>query len=102
GLITGAACPFPFALRHLMYALAGAYACWAVGGLAGMALATLSPEFFRRNFIRVPGEFAPMLAYAWVGGSIWGAQLGGVVSVTLGLAVLRANWRREQFPGPDS
>ena len=37
-----------------------------------------------------------MLAYAWVGGSIWGVQLGGLVSVVLGLVVLRANWRRSQ------
>ncbi len=35
-----------------------------------------------------------MLRYAWVGGSIWGTELGGLLSVILGVVVLRANWRR--------
>ena len=72
-----------------------AYLCWAFGGLAAMGLATLSPDFYRQAFIGVPNEFGAMLRYAWVGGSIWGAELGGLVSVVVGLVVLRANWRRQ-------
>ncbi len=94
GIITGAACPFGFGLKHLLGILTGAYVCWALGGLAGVGLAALSPDFYRRAFIGVPGQHGPMLRYAWVGGSIWGAELGGLVSVILGLVVLRANWRR--------
>jgi hypothetical protein len=94
GIITRAACPYGFALRHLLGVLAGAAAGWALGGLAAMGLAALSPEFYRRAFIGVPAEFGPMLRYAWVGGSIVGLQLGGLVSVVLGVVVLRANWRR--------
>jgi hypothetical protein len=59
-----------------------------------MGLASLSPDFYRRAFIGVPEEFGEMIRYAWVGGSIWGAQFGGLVSVVVGLVVLRANWRR--------
>jgi hypothetical protein len=94
GIITGAACPFGFAFRHLLGILGGAYLCWALGGLAGVGLASLSPEFYRHAFIGVPDTTGPMLRYAWVGGSIWGAELGGLVSVILGLVVLRANWER--------
>ncbi len=94
GVMTRAACSFWFALAHLLGILAGAYCCWVLGGLAGMGLATLSPEFYRRAFIGVPQEHGAMLRYAWVGGSIWGAELGGLVSVATGLVVLRANWRR--------
>jgi hypothetical protein len=94
GIITGAACPYGLALKHLLGILAGAYFCWALGGLAGMTLASISPEFYRSTFIGVPAQRGPMLGYAWVGGSIWGAELGGLASVILGLVVLRANWRR--------
>jgi hypothetical protein len=94
GIITGAACPFRLALEYLIGILFGTYVCWVLGGLAGMSLAALSPEFYGRTFIGVPGQQGPMLPYAWVGGSIWGAEMGGLVSVVLGLVVLRANWRR--------
>jgi hypothetical protein len=94
GILTRAACTYAFAVRHLAGIVGGAFLCWLIGGLAAMLLATLSPEFYRRAFIGVPEEFGPMLAYAWVGGSIWGVQIGGLVSVTLGLVILRANWLR--------
>jgi hypothetical protein len=95
GIITGASCSFGFAFRHLLGVLGGAYVCWALGGLAAIGLATLSPEFYRRAFIGVPEEFGPMVRYAWVGGSIWGAEFGGLISVVIGLVVLWANWRRQ-------
>jgi hypothetical protein len=94
GIITRASCSYGFALRHLLGIVAGAIVCWAIGGVAAIGLASLSQEFYQRAFIGVPEEPGPMLAYAWVGGSIWGVQLGGFVSVVLGLVVLRANWRR--------
>jgi hypothetical protein len=95
GTITRVSCSFGFAFRHLLGIMGGAYICWALGGLLAMSLATLSPEFYRQAFIGVPGAFGAMLRYAWVDGSIWGAELGGLVSVVVGLVVLRANWRRQ-------
>lgn len=100
GIITQASCGFGFAVRHLIGITAAALVCWAIGGVAAVGLASLSPEFYRRAFIGVPEEAGPMLAYAWVGGSIWGVQLGGLVSVVLGLVVLRANWRRSRYAEP--
>jgi hypothetical protein len=94
GVITRASCSYGFAVRHLLGIVAAALACWLIGGVAAMGLATLSPEFYRRAFIGMPEQFGPMLAYAWVGGSIWGVQLGGLVSVVLGLVALRGNWRK--------
>ena len=95
GIITSAACSFRFAFKHLLGIISGAYAGWVLGGLAAMGLAMLSPEFYRRAFLGVPQEFEPMLRYAWVGGSIWGLELGALVSVLIGLVVLRANWKRK-------
>ena len=73
GLITGAACPFHVAAKHLLGILGGSYACWALGGLAGGGVACLSPEFYRHTFYGVPAEPGPMIRYAWVGG----VDLGG-------------------------
>jgi len=98
GIITGASCRYGFACKHLLGILAGAYLSWAIGGLAGMALAAVSPEFYSRTFIGVPQAFGERLAYAWVGGSLWGVELRGLLSVVLGLVVMRANWRRLQQP----
>jgi hypothetical protein len=98
GVVTRASCGYGFAARHLLGIVAGALLSWAVGGLAGMGLAALSPDFYRRTFIGVPEEWGERMAYAWVGGSIWGLEFGGLVCVVLGLVVLRANWRRLNPP----
>lgn len=95
GLITGASCSFGFALRHLGYALAGALACWAIGGSAAMGLASLHPELYRSAFIGVPHSLKEVLSYAWVHGSLLGVEWGGGASVLLALVLVRANWRRE-------
>jgi len=94
GLITRGSCSFGFAFKHLLGILVGAYLCWTFGGLVAVGLATLSPQFYRQTFIGVPQDFNAMLRYAWVGGSIWGAEFGGVFSIVVGVVVLRANWQR--------
>ena len=81
--------------------VAATYACWVLGGLIAMGLAALSPEFYRRAFIGVPQEFGPMLRYAWVGGSIWGAEFGGLLSLAIGLVLFRAKWRRHPAAAGD-
>lgn len=91
--ITGGACSFRFAFKHLLGIVGGVCMTWALGGLIAMGLATLSPGWFRHLVLGVPEDCWDMLRYAWVGGSSWGAQLGGFVSVVVGLVVLRVNWR---------
>jgi hypothetical protein len=59
-----------------------------------MGLATLSPEFYRHAFYRVPEDFGEMLRYAWVGGSIWGIEFGGFALTILGWFLFYARWRR--------
>ena len=95
GVVTRACCTYRLALRYLLGIVAGVCGCWVAGGLLAIALASLSPEFYRRAFIGVPQDHGQMLRYAWVGGSIWGAELGGVLSLGIGLVVLRGNWKRQ-------
>ena len=94
GIITRATCTFGPAFRCLLMIVATTYACCVAGGLIAMGLAALSPEFYRKTFIGVPREFGPMLRYAWVGGSIWGAEFGGLLSLAIGLVLFRAKWKR--------
>jgi hypothetical protein len=93
GIISRGRCTYTFAVRHIGFVFVGTLLTGLCGGLAAMGLATLSPEWYRRSFIGVPEEFPLLLGYAWVGGSIWGLQLGGLVNLVLGLVLFRVNWR---------
>ena len=66
---------------------------WCVGGGIAIGLSLLSPEFYQNAFIGVPEETNQMVRYAWVGGSIWGAMFGGLLTVILG-SVLFAKRRK--------
>jgi hypothetical protein len=95
GIITRAACSFRFCVRHLLGIVAAIAVCWFLGGLAGVGLAALSRDFFEMTFHYGSGVGAVnLLRFAWVGGSIWGAELGGLASLIVGIVVLRAHWHR--------
>jgi hypothetical protein len=94
GISSRARCSFSFAVRHLLLMLLAILICWVAGGLAAMGLATLSPEFYQRSFVGVPDDFGAMLRYAWVGGSIWGALFGGLITLVIGSVLFAVRWRR--------
>jgi hypothetical protein len=94
GIVTRATCPYTVAFRYLLAIMLGAYGCWVLGGLIAIGLALLSPEFYHHAFIGVPWETAEMLRYAWVGGSIWGVEFGGILSLIIGLVTFRGRWKR--------
>jgi hypothetical protein len=96
GRVTHARFSFTFAFRHLLAIVAAIYCCWVVGGIIGMGLAMLSPEFYRNTFMGVPHPFGEMLRYAWVGGSIWGAMFGGLLAAVIGSLLFAVRWRRLQ------
>ncbi len=94
GIISKGCCPYALALRYLLAVAAFAAGTWLLGGLVAIGLATLSPEFFRHAFQSVPVGTGPMLRYAWVGGSIWGIELGGLAALVAGCVALGTRWRR--------
>ncbi len=67
---------------------------WLLIGFGAVAWATLFPELYRRTIIQVPDQFFPMLRYAWVGGSIWGITIGGLISLIYGLRSTKREWQR--------
>lgn len=95
GIVTRAGCTYAAGARCLLWIMAGACGCWVLGGVLAMGLASLSPDFYRNTFIGVPNETAAMLRYAWVGGSIWGVEMGGALSVAAGLVIFSVRWRRQ-------
>ncbi len=68
--------------------------CWCLGGGFAILLALSSPEFYQHTFRGVPSETLPMIRYAWVGGSIWGAMFGCLFSLTIGLVVFKLKWNK--------
>lgn len=94
GIISRAECPYGFGVRYVGGLFLAAFVCWVIGGLLAIGLASLSPEFYRHTFIGVPEFPGERLRYAWVGGSIWGVQLGGLAATFVFIALFRAAWRQ--------
>ena len=59
------------------------------------ATAHVSAERYREMVRAVPPGTSAMLAHAWVGGSIYGVELGGLLAISVTLVVLRAHWKSE-------
>jgi hypothetical protein len=96
GIVSRGRSTYPEAMRYLLAIVGGTYFCWIVGGLVGMGLAWLSPEFYQRTFYRVPVQNGELFRYAWVGGSIWGALAGSVLACVIGSVLYAVRWRRNK------
>lgn len=57
------------------------YAFWGIAGLAAIVLSLICWDTYDNLIIGVPQPILPRVGYAWVGGSIWGAMVGGVISL---------------------
>ena len=94
GLVSRGCSPYGLAARYLLTVAGLASGAWILGGLIAVGLATLSPEFYRHTFIGVPTTWGPLLRYAWVGGSIWGVQFGGLAALIVACVAFGTRWRR--------
>ena len=92
GIITGGKGSYGFALRQLVKTVSFAGICWLVGGVFAMLLSSLNPDFYNQLFPVTPKGTSEILKFAWVGGSIWGGMIGGVMSAILGVVILRNRW----------
>lgn len=98
GIITQAACSYLFAMKHVLGIVIGSCACWIFGGMAGVGLAILRREFDGFAIFGVSLDFGSLLRFAWVGGSIWGVEFGGFISVVIALVIVKANWCLRHHP----
>lgn len=94
-VVTKGQATYRFALKHLIKIIGLVYFCWTLGGLIAIGLATLSPDFYKQAFRQVPNEFGQMLAYAWVGGSIWGGMFGSLFGLVFGVIGVKTSWEKE-------
>lgn len=85
---------YRFFLKYFFKIIVLIYSCWLLGGLIGIGLAALSPEFFQEFFYLVPEDNILISGYAWVGGSITGAMLGGIFGLVIAIVRLRKEWGR--------
>ena len=95
GIVSKAQCTYSYAMRHMLAIIAGVLGCWILGGLIGMGLAFLSPDFYRQTFYEVPEQLGPMMRFAWVGGSIWGMLLGSILAGAIGSVLFAVHWRQD-------
>jgi hypothetical protein len=96
GFVARGKSPISLSATYLAGIVASALIFWAIGGLAGWGLATMDPGWFQSQFYGAPSDRSEAPRFAFVGGSIWGLQFGGIASVILGCIIFRAHWHRLQ------
>ena len=94
GLVTKGQGTYNFAFKQLIKLMSIVLICWVLGGLFASFLVTLSPGFYRAHFPMTPFDKTEMIKFAWVGGSIWGAVIGGLLSAVIGIVIIKDNWRQ--------
>jgi hypothetical protein len=95
GIITRATCTLRIGMRWLGRIVLAIYGAWLVGGICGVMCAATNPSFFRSSRFGYGGSAEEMLRFAWVRGSIWGAEPGGLL-VLIGMLIwFGISWRRE-------
>jgi hypothetical protein len=93
-LATGCRATLHEAAIALVVGIIVCLALWLVGGLAGVAWTTISPVSFRSAFHVVAPTQAALVRWGFVGGSIWGANLGGLAAIVTASIVVHLRYRR--------
>lgn len=95
GIITKGKAGYIFGLKQLLKIGFIVFLSWIFGGLVSTFLATLSPYFFKSHFSLSPTDKIGMIKFAWVGGSIWGSETGGLLGLFWGVIMIKNNWRKD-------
>lgn len=92
GIITKGKASYGFALQQLLKIALIVLGCWIIGGILAVFLASFSPDFYQSHYYDVSEENMELMKYAWVGGSIWGGMIGGLLSAVFGVVIIKNNW----------
>jgi prolipoprotein diacylglyceryltransferase len=84
-----------FVQQQLIKIILTIYIFWVLAGVIAILLAFSFPEDYNNAIYSVPLDQNLRLGYAWVGGSIWGGILGGLVAVVKGLINLSKAWKNQ-------
>ncbi len=94
-ILTNRKADWKFVKKQLKRVIFMIYGCWGIGGIIAIILAFAFPENYDRLIYLVPQETLARIGYAWVGGSIWGGMIGGVISLVYGLIITNREWKVE-------
>jgi len=93
--ITKKKADWKFTKKQLKKIIFVIYGCWIIGGIIAIILAFVFPEDYDLIIHSVPKEKFSRAGYAWVGGSILGGMIGGIISVIWGLINTNQAWKSE-------
>ncbi len=94
-IITKRKADWNFVKRQLTKMVKLIYLCWIIGGVIAIFLSVVFSDDYQRLIRGVPIESIQRIRYAWVGGSIWGALIGGIISLIWGLFNTYRDWKTE-------
>ena len=93
GLVSHLRSPLKFSAKTLFETLAFTLSLWVIGGINAILLALFIPQFYD-FFIGLPTSISDTINFAWVQGSMVGAQWGGLLAVCIACARFGARWKR--------
>lgn len=82
-----------FAKKQLKQIVFIIYSSWIIGGVTAIILAFTFPENYDQLIYSVPKETLKRIGFAWVGGSIVGGMIGGLISLIWGLFKTNQEWK---------
>lgn len=91
--VSNAQCRFGFAARYLPKMMIVATFCWLAGGFNGVMVGIVAPGCIDDLVSMFSASTADRLRFLAVGGAIYGVYAGCLLSLILGCAWFRRDWR---------
>ena len=94
GVVSHLQAPLRSSAKALFETLAFTLLFWVIGGINAILLALAVPQFYDL-FLGLSASMSDTINFAWIEGSVAGAQWGGLLAVSIACARFGAHWKQQ-------